>query len=92
MNNVGYDDSGVHKIVGRDKSLYMGIETDNRHFTEFKEAPKDISDALSRTIVERFSYKGEVKLWMYLLYGCIRLVGYDNYLKINKFIRKILKK
>ena len=92
VDNVGYDGSGVHKIVGRDKSLYMGVETDDKSFSEFREAPEDVSEAMSRSIVKRFSYKGEVKLWMHLLYYFIRIVGYDNYLKMNKFLRKILKK
>ena len=91
VDNVGYDGSGVHKIVGRDSSLYEGIKTNNDSFTDFILAPDNISDDISQSIIKRFSYKGEVKLWMHILCLFIRIVGYDRYLKMNQLLRKILK-
>lgn len=92
VNNVGYDDTGVHSYKGGRKCLYSEVKIDNTPFMGIKIAPEDVSNRISKSIVTRYSYKGEVRPWMYLLYYFIKIIGYDRYLKMNHFLRKLLNK
>ena len=89
--NLGYDDSGVHKLVGRDKKLYSEIIIDNEPFTSLSLAPEDLSNKISRWIINKYSYKGEVRPWMHILCFLIKTLGYDRYLRFNHFLRKCIK-
>ena len=86
VKNIGWDGSGLH-CDSNDHPERYNIVTDNKTFFDLELAPDDISKRISESITKDFTNGDEIRLWMYILYGFIKVIGYKNYISFITIVR-----